>query len=225
MNVGVVIQARMGSTRLPGKVLKPIAGRPLLDHVLGRLEGLCRPMDVVVATTNKPQDHSIVSRCEDKGVAVFVGSENDVLDRYFRCATQFEFQHVVRLTADNPFTDVTELDNLIALHLCEAYDYTHSFDQMPIGIGAEIFSFAALARSHAEGLLPNHREHVNEYVQEHPEYFRIGRLTVPAEKTARSLRMTVDTLEDWKRACWLAESSTTQWLQTKEAIALCSSSA
>ena len=113
MNVGVIIQARMGSTRLPGKVLKPIAGKVLLDHVLGRLSLLAYPVKVVVATSDLPQDDAIVRHCQSRSVAVYRGSETDVLDRYYQCACENGFAHVVRLTADNPFTDVEELQRLI----------------------------------------------------------------------------------------------------------------
>ena len=135
MNVGVIIQARMGSTRLPGKVLKPIAGKVLLDHVLGRLSLLAYPVKVVVATSDLPQDDAIVRHCQSRSVAVYRGSETDVLDRYYQCACENGFAHVVRLTADNPFTDVEELQRLIEQHLIQHNDYTHSFGSMPLGVG------------------------------------------------------------------------------------------
>ncbi|THF57633.1 cytidylyltransferase domain-containing protein [Pseudothauera rhizosphaerae] len=224
MSVGAVVQARMGSTRLPGKVLRDIAGRPLLAHVLDRLGHLRHRVVIVVATSTEVQDDEIARWCHSQGVVTFRGSETDVLDRYWRCAEQFGFEHVVRLTADNPFTDIEELDRLLDLHLSGCYDYSHSFGQMPLGVGAEIFSRAALAKSHAEGHKPNHREHVNEYIEEMPEAFRIGRLVVPAAKVAPALRLTVDTLDDWQRACQLANASLGRPLETEEAIRLCSQS-
>ncbi len=225
MNVGVIIQARMGSTRLPGKVLKPIAGKPLLDHVLGRLSLLRYPIKVVVATTDLPQDDVIVRHCEARAVAVFRGSESDVLDRYYRCAHEHRFAHVVRLTADNPFTDMDELQRLIELHLTQGNDYTHSFGVMPLGVGAEIFSFAALEKSARDGDAPNHREHVNEYIQENPTLFGIGALQVVDGKSRPDLRLTVDTEEDYQRACAIAGQAAGRWIGTEEAIALCSRSA
>lgn len=225
MSVGVIIQARMGSTRLPGKVLKPIAGRVLLDHVLGRLSQLACPVKVVVATSDKLQDEAIVRHCLDRNVAVFRGSETDVLDRYYQCAREYGFEHVVRLTADNPFTDMEELQRLIVQHTTQHNDYTHSFETMPLGVGAEIFTFAALERSMREGHAPNHREHVNEYIQEHPELFRIGVLEVPAAKRSPALRLTVDTEDDYQRACAIAGHAPDRWVGTEEAIRLCSHSA
>jgi spore coat polysaccharide biosynthesis protein SpsF len=225
MSLGIVIQARMGSTRLPGKVLRPIAGRPLLAHVLGRLQHMRHAATVVVATTVLPQDDAVVAWCAEHGVACFRGDELDVLDRYLRCAEAYGFDQVVRLTADNPFTDIEELDRLIDLHLAQGFDYTHAFELMPLGVGAEIFTFAALQRSHAEGHAPHHREHVNEYMQEHPELFASGQLQVPPAKLNPELRLTVDTEEDWLRACELADQAGESWLKTEDAIALCMRSA
>jgi len=225
MSLGIVIQARMGSTRLPGKVLRPIAGKPLLGHVVGRLARLRHPAFVVVATSTSPQDDAISGWCEGEGVKCFRGDELDVLDRYLRCAEAFGLDPVVRLTADNPFTDIEELDRLIDLREREGLAYAHSFGMMPLGVGAEVFTLAALKRSHAEGHLPHHREHVNEYMQEHPELFRSGILDVPAAKHAPDLRLTVDTEADWLRACKLADQSPDAWLDTEKALSLCSRSA
>lgn len=218
MTLGIVIQARMGSSRLPGKVLMPIAGKPLLDHVLGRLEALEHAAQVVVATSTSELDQQIAAHCRGR-VPCFRGSELDVLDRYFRCTDEFGFQHVVRLTADNPFTDIEELDRLVDLHLAGGYDYSHSFGMMPVGVGAEVFTADALAISHREGHAPNHREHVNEYIQENSARFRIGALDVPARKRAPELRLTVDTPEDFERACRLAELALPGRLTTEGAIA------
>lgn len=215
----------MGSTRLPGKTLQLIAGKTLLDHVLGRLHQLEYPVKTVVATSSLPQDDAIAQHCLAGGGEVFRGSESDVLDRYFQCARQHRFAHVIRLTADNPFTDADELHRLIEQHLAQGNDYTHSFGTMPLGVGAEIFTFAALERSAREGHASNHREHVNEYIQENPDIFTIGVLNVTAAKQRPDLRLTVDTEVDYQRACRLAEHAPDRWIGTEEAIQLCSLSA
>jgi len=225
MSLGIVIQARMGSTRLPGKVLRLVADRPLLAHVTGRLALLRHNATAVVATSTLSQDDAIEAWCKANGVACFRGDEQDVLDRYLRCAEAFGFTRVVRLTADNPFTDMAELDRLIDLQTSAGLDYAHSFGMMPIGVGAEIFTLDALRRSHREGLAPHHREHVNEYMQEHPQIFRSALLDIPAEKRAPELRLTVDTETDWDRANALATNAGPGWLGTEEAMALCSRSA
>jgi len=225
MSVGIIIQARMGSSRLPGKVLRLIDGKPLLERILGRLGRLRHAAMVVVATSTKPLDGVIADWCAARGVTCFRGDEADVLDRYWQCACLYDFAHIVRLTADNPFTDIEELDRLLEMHLAQGYDYSHSFGQMPLGVGAEVFTRQALGKSHAQGHKPNHREHVNEYIEEQPELFRIGRLEVPAAKLAPTLRLTVDTEEDWRRADGLAASAHGREVGTEEAIRLCSPSA
>lgn len=216
----------MGSTRLPGKVLRLIGHLPLLGHVLGRLKTLRSDVKVVVATSDQPQDDAIAKFCEDSKVNCFRGSELDVLDRYYQCASRYGFEHVVRLTADNPFTDIEELDRLIELHLHASYAFTHSFGQLPIGVGAEIFSFWALERSWQEGHAPHHREHVDEYLLENPDIFKTGVLDVPAAKNMPSLRLTVDTEEDWRKADALVQQQTgDDWLTTEQIIGLCLASA
>ena len=220
-SIGIVIQARMGSTRLPGKVLRDIAGHPLLEHVVKRLDNLQHKVQVVVATSIEQQDNSIVDYCSIQGTPCFRGSEADVLSRYYECAKEYGFNHIIRLTADNPFTDINELDRVIELHFKEGNDYTHSFGDLPLGVGAEIFTFQALERSYHEGHASNHREHVNEYIQEHPENFKIGLLKVARDKAYPHLRLTVDTEDDYQRACYIAEHAQEDWITTEEAINLC----
>ena len=224
MKIGIIIQARMNSTRLPGKVLKPIAGKCLLDHILDRLSLLENLFNIVVATTNSSLDDLIVTHCNSKNIAVFRGSEDDVLGRYYECARVKHFEHIIRLTADNPFTDIEELHNLFEQHITQKNDYTHSFGSMPLGVGAEIFSFQALKKSAKSAYAPNHREHVNEYIQEHPHLFKIGILNAPYSKHSKNLRLTIDTEEDYYKLCLIAERSIDQYLSTEELISLCSQS-
>lgn len=225
MIIGIIIQARMGSTRLPGKVLRPIGRLPLLEHVLSRLALSKHKIKIVVATSGLLQDDVISAFCAGLRVECFRGSEKDVLDRYYQCAKQYGFRHVVRLTADNPFTDIEELDHLIDLHLKEADAFTHSFGQLPIGVGAEIFSFDALAQGWREGLAPHHREHVDDYLLENPAIFKTGILRVPQAKHRPDLRLTVDTEEDWCKADSLVRQAGGEWLTTERIIGLCSASA
>jgi spore coat polysaccharide biosynthesis protein SpsF len=212
----------MGSTRLPGKVLKPVASRPLLGHVVGRLEMLQHPHKTVVATSDLAADDAIAAWCRQEDVACFRGSEQDVLARYDGAAQAFDLDPVIRLTADNPFTDMEELDRLITLHLDDGNDFSHSFAVLPVGVGAEIFSSMALCRSAREGHAPHHREHVDEYMIENPQIFRTGTLSVPTMKKRPDVRLTVDTEEDYRRACFIAEHAVGTWATTEEAIALCS---
>lgn len=211
----------MGSTRLPGKVLMPIGPRPLLGHVVGRLRRSRHAPAILVATSDLAGDDPVAAWCAAERVDCFRGSESDVLDRYYRAAGSRGFDPVLRLTGDNPFTDIEELDRLVDLHGAEQNDFTHSFGALPVGVGAELFSFAALARSHCEGRAPHHREHVDEYMLENPALFRTGRLGVAAAKNRPEVRLTVDTEEDYRRACFIAERAHGEWATTEEAIELC----
>lgn len=215
----------MGSTRLPGKVLKPIGSMPLLGHVVGRLAMLRHPHHAVVATTFQASDDTIVAWCAAQDITCYRGSEQDVLARYHGAAQSLKLDPVIRLTADNPFTDMDELDRLIELHETQGNDFTHSFAVLPIGVGAEIFTFSALERCMREGQQPHHREHVDEYMIENPQLFKTGELNVSVPKNRPDVRLTVDTDEDYRRACFIAEQAAGHWTTTEEAIALCSRSA
>jgi spore coat polysaccharide biosynthesis protein SpsF len=221
IKLGIIIQARMGSTRLPGKVLRPINGKPLLGHVLDRAARLEHPAQMVVATTVGARDDLIVQFCNERRAAVFRGSENNVLDRYYRCAMTYGFDHIVRLTADNPFTDIVELDRLIGLHLSLKADFSYSFPVLPIGVGAEIFSLGALEKSARYSTKPHHFEHVDEYMIEHPERFKSVQLDAVPAKWFPQVRLTVDDETDYRRACYIAEQAGEQ-VTTEQAVALCS---
>jgi len=220
VTLGLVLQARMGSTRLPGKVLKPIAGRTLLEHVFERAAAVRRPCKLVVATSTLRQDDAVEALCRKAGVGCFRGDESDVLARYLGCAESLGLDPVVRLTGDNPFTDVEELERLIDLRSGSGCDFAHSFKGLPIGVGAEIFTLAALRASAKEGLEPHHREHVDEFLLEHPERFRTLELETPSDKRRPAVRLTVDTDEDYRRACYVAERAAGRLATTLEAIRL-----
>lgn len=218
---GIIIQARTGSSRLPGKILKVIHDRTLLDHIIDRLAALQEEAVVVIATSTLPGDDAVEAFCREKGVRCFRGSESNVLSRYYECAKTHGFDHIVRLTADNPFVDVEEVDRLIRYHIENKNDFTESFSQLPIGVGAEIFSFPALERDMEQASMPHHFEHVDEYILENRDSFRFGTLHVPAEKNEPAVRLTVDTQEDYEKACYIAAHSKTGLADTQEAIALC----
>jgi spore coat polysaccharide biosynthesis protein SpsF len=222
VSVGVIVQARMGSTRLPGKILEPIAGKPLLGHILARMDCLRSAATVVIATGTAPRDDVVADFCAGLRINCFRGSEEDVLARYRECARQWGFEHIVRLTGDNPFTDIEELDRLIEFHIAGGYDFSCSFEDLPIGVGAEIFTFDALERSFRDGDAPPHREHVDEYILENRELFRIGHLSIPVKKRHPDARLTVDTPEDLARVRFIAERASGAWPTTEEAIELCS---
>lgn len=220
MRTGVLLQARIKSSRFPGKVLKSISGKPLLEHIIYRLSFLRHPVRLTLVTSDLQQDDAIVQFCRYHSVEYFRGSEKNVLERFYLCAQKYGLHQVVRLTGDNPFVDIEELDRLIDLHFERHADYSHSFDWLPVGSGAEIFTFEALEQSFQNGKKPNHREHVNEYIHENPELFHIETLHVPLRKSRPDVRLTVDTEADYQKACFITSKSPNAYISTAEAIEL-----
>lgn len=203
--LGIILQARMGSTRLPGKILMPVGGVPLLLAITQRVLGLSIPATYVIATTTTSVDDVVEAFCKRQGILCFRGPEKNVLERYYRCAAEYGFTEIVRMTGDNPFPDMDALERLIAFHRTGKYDYSECFSVLPIGAGMEIFSFPALERSYREASQPHHFEHVDEYILENTAQFRCG--TLPADPLTNfpNLRATIDTPEDYQRANWIAE--------------------
>lgn len=219
---GIILQARMGSSRLPGKVLKPLGGVTMLEYIMRRLEHLKTESVVrVIATSTKSTDDKIAELCQKKCYNCFRGNEQNVLERYYQCAQTYKMDVVIRLTGDNPFVDVEEIDRLIEMLEQGEADYLNSFAALPYGVGAEIFTFAALRKCYEESSQPHHFEHVNEYILEHPEMFKIQYLTVEKGKNMPNIRLTVDTQEDYQRARRIVAHSGETYITTQEAIRLC----
>lgn len=167
LDIIAIIQARMGSSRLSGKVLKELSGKPVLWHVVNRVSRSERIDDTVVATTCQKKDLEIVKYCAEQGIRVFVGSENDVLDRYYQAARLYKPKHVVRITADCPLHDYNVIDMVIQKHLDMNNDYTSNTleDSFPDGLDCEVFTFCALEQAWNEAKLASEREHVTPYIK------------------------------------------------------------
>jgi len=186
----------MGSTRLPGKVLADVSGRPMLDRVVRRTAQADLVDRVVVATTDHPGDDLIVQRCDRLALDHFRGSEEDVLDRYHRAAAMFSADAVVRITADCPLVDPSVIDRVVRAFLDERPDYAANTLRRtyPRGLDTEVIAAEALDRAWREAGKPYHRAHVCPYIYEHPERFRL--LSVSAREDYSDGRWTVDTPED-----------------------------
>lgn len=194
----------MGSTRLPGKVLLPLAGKPMIYHCIDRLLQIKYAHMLVVAIPDNSDNDVLDKVLLEYPVKVFRGSESDVLDRYFKCAREYGMNHVVRATGDNPFVDPAEADLLIQSHLAGDFDYSCCFPEfggrLPKGVGVEIFKSSALERSWHEGRSRNHREHVNEYIQENVSIFKVNYFPGSNSFRLPEKSLTVDTVEDFKQA-------------------------
>jgi spore coat polysaccharide biosynthesis protein SpsF len=169
-----IVQARMGSTRLPGKIMKPLAGKPVLWHVVDRLSHSHYLKGIVVATSVSPEDDVVAAFCKEQKIQYFRGSEHDVLDRYYRAAAGFRADPVVRITADCPVIDPDIVDEIIRGFFDGGYDVYGHGGEFPDGLDCEMFSYRVLEDTWENADLPSEREHVGPYMRKHPEKYKIG---------------------------------------------------
>lgn len=200
MNVVCIVQARMTSSRLPGKVLKEVVGKPLLEYEIERLQQ-CRSLNkIVVATTVLPSDDAVVTLCDQLGVNVFRGSEEDVLSRYAQAAKIYQADVVVRVTADCPLIDPAVVDLVVQTYLESAgkYDYVSNTLERtyPRGLDVEVFSAKALQLAQANSVNKEEREHVTVYIYRRPQEFSVYQVKEGTDNSNQ--RWTVDTPEDFQ---------------------------
>jgi spore coat polysaccharide biosynthesis protein SpsF len=193
-----IFQVRIGSTRLPGKVLIEIENKTLLQHVIDRVKRSNYIDEIILATTTNPQDRQIVEYAQNHNFQYFRGNEEDVLDRFYQCAKTFSAGVIVRITPDDPFKDPGVIDQAIKV-FCDAdgaLDYVSNtiIPTYPIGLDIEVFSFAALEKAWIEGKKPSEREHVTPYIWNHPELFRIKNFTYATDLSDN--HWTLDTEKD-----------------------------
>ena len=193
-----IIQARMTSTRLPGKVLKTVLGKPLLAYEVERLRRVALLDELVVATTTNETDDPVCAFCEDAGVPVYRGSEDDVLRRFYEAAGRFGADTVVRFTADCPLIDPALVSDILRTYLADGarFDYVGvDYESIPRGMDAEVFSYRALERAEREGTGASDREHVTWYLHRNPDRFSVHRYSIQNDWS--KYRFTVDTQEDF----------------------------
>lgn len=198
IRIVAVIQARMGSTRLPGKVLKPIAGQPLLWHIVHRLKACHLLEDIAVATTGNPADDAIVDWCNRNGVIVVRGPEDDVLARYARAAEKLDADIIVRVSSDAPFIDAGFVDHLVATLIEQDGDYVLLEEGAECAHeGVDPFSRRALDRLMMDAAHdPAAREHVTGYFKLHPDFVKIVRAAPYPPLAKKGGRLTIDTPDD-----------------------------
>lgn len=197
MRIISIIQARLSSTRLPNKVLLNLAGKKVLEHVVNR-SNACRSItDTIIATTVNKKDLKIVEFCAKKGISVYCGSEDDVLDRYYQTARLFGADHVVRITSDCPVIDPKIVDKVISLHLKEKADLTANIltETFPDGLDVEVFTYKALEKAWNEANLKSQREHVTPYIKDNPNIFKL--VNMENNENLYSKRWTLDNKEDY----------------------------
>lgn len=192
-----ILQARAGSSRLPGKVLRPLLGVPMLARQIERLRRSTKLDRLMVATSVQADDEAIARLCAELGVPCFRGPLDDVLQRFQLAAQPFAPAHVVRLTGDCPLADPALIDELIELHLTGGYDYSSNCwdPSYPDGLDAEILSATTLALLAERAQSPTQREHVTYYIRQHAEQFKVGKLA--RQPSLAHLRWTVDEPADF----------------------------
>ena len=199
--ITAIIQARMGATRLPGKVLKVLNNKSLLEFQLERIKLSERIQEIIVATTNESADDEIASLCNRRGIKVFRGSQNDVLSRYYHCAKENNASTIVRLTADCPLIDPKVIDAVIDLYFSKKVDYAANTvppetSYWPDGSDVEVFSFQALKKANKETTDISFREHVTFYFWKDTNKFSSVQLNNKQDWS--NYRFTLDYPEDYE---------------------------
>ena len=196
---GIIIQARMGSKRFPGKILKKIGTKSILDFILYffRNNSSLFIKEYVVATSVLKRDKKFIDWCKINKINYFRESEKNVLSRYFYCAKKYNIQNIIRLTADNPFVDFAELNKMIKIFEKKNYDYISNQSFLPKGMGCEIITFEALKKSFNKAKKLNQKEHINEYILENKKEFKIKILKNNKKKIFSKLNFSIDTVHDY----------------------------
>lgn len=180
-----IIQARMGSTRLPGKIMYNVCGESLLSLMIKRIKNATKLDKIIIATTINEKDNEIVNFCKLNGIDFFRGSENDVLSRYYETSKKFPSDIIIRLTSDTPLLDPKTIDRVVEQYEKNNYDYVSNqfpFPRTyPDGTNVEVFSFNLLKEMYEKAKNPSDREHVTTFVSMQPELFKIFRVDYPQD--------------------------------------------
>lgn len=199
MKVAAIIQARMGSTRLPGKVLKKVLGKPLLEYQIERVLRAKSIDEVIIATTTNRRDNPIIQLCQQLSIPFYRGSEQNVLSRYYETAKQFNADKVVRLTSDCPIIDPEIIDRVVLYFLKNQHKYDFVANTLkrtyPRGMDTEVLSYEVLKKIHEQAIEKLYREHVTSYLYSHPDEFSL--FNIEHERDESKYRLTVDTPEDF----------------------------
>ncbi|PIQ97741.1 MAG: hypothetical protein COV67_02550 [Nitrospinae bacterium CG11_big_fil_rev_8_21_14_0_20_56_8] len=196
IQIAAVIQARMGSTRRPGKVTHFLAGVPMIDHILRRIQHVPEFDAVVLAVPDSPSEAPLAEAASRMGVRLVRGPEEDVLQRFILAGETVQARHIARICSDCPLVDLTLAQTLCRSHLESGADYTITPDSIPLGTGLELVRLDTLRQIARETASPIFREHVTNYIHAHPEQFRQNHVPAPAHLRGKTFRLTVDTDPD-----------------------------
>ena len=206
MKIGAIIQARISSTRVPGKVLKELpyaSGITCLEQVIRRLKKPKKLNDIIIVATKEKEDNEIVGIVKKEDVKYFRGSKENVLSRYYFAAKEYNIDIIVRITSDCPCIDAAITDLTIDDHINKMADYTTNslVRTYPHGLDVEVFNFNALEKAHKNATKDYEKEHVTPYINRNPQIFKINIIKAPKELYAPDIRITLDTEEDYALLC------------------------
>ena len=194
--IGAIIQARMASTRLPGKVMFPVKERPMIHYLIAQLQHVRKLDKIVLATTTNKEDDPLVDFAIEQGINYFRGSEHDVLDRNYQTAKSYSIQHILRITGDCPLVDPEVCELVIHTYSQNKADYVYLGPSFAEGVDCEIISYKSLKKAHQNARLKSEREHVTLYFFNHPDKFVI--ISVNNKIDDSKYRFTLDEDSDFK---------------------------
>jgi len=196
----IIIAARMTSSRFPGKTLKKLHGKPMLEHIIDFLQ-FCKNVDkIVVATSDEKEDEQIQNLCRKKQCLCFKGSKNDVLGRYYECARKYNADFIVRLTADNPLVEPSLVDAGIDMCIKNNFDYVTNMIHHTFPMGAypiEVMTMKLLKENYLFQKEPLTREHVTYHIRKNYKKYKVGEIFTPKKLQREQWRLTVDHIEDF----------------------------
>tara|TARA_B100000470_G_C19741428_1_gene369403 strand:- start:340 stop:1071 length:732 start_codon:yes stop_codon:yes gene_type:complete len=198
METAIILQARLGSKRFPGKVLKKINGKTILEYTIKRLKKTKLSKNIIVATTKREEDQKIIKVAKKTNCHTFRGSTNNVLNRYYKAAVHYKVKNIVRICSDCPLIDPKIINKVYFFYLKNNYDYVSNkiFPSYPIGMGVEILNFQSLEKANKLTKNSYDKEHVTPYIYKNPKKFKIK--NVGLKKKLLNYRIVLDYIEDFK---------------------------
>ena len=205
MKIIAIVQARVGSTRLPNKIFYELSGKPLIWHVINRLKISSRLSDIVIATTDNELDDRLALWADLNEVKLFRGSETNVLKRYYDAAVYFGADIIVRITADDPFKDAIVMDSVIDMvtNCSIDFGFNNKPASFPEGLDIEVFTFQALQKAKANSIDSFEQEHVTQYFHRNPSQFSMKNLSY--KENLSHFRWTIDTIDDYNMSSKIYE--------------------
>jgi spore coat polysaccharide biosynthesis protein SpsF len=196
-HIAAVIQARTGSTRLPGKALRHLSGVTLTEHIIKRVQAVKEIDRIVLAVPLGAEEKPLQEIARHSGIDCAQGPEEDVLKRFILAGGQVKARHIVRICGDNPLVDLNLMRALIEKHASKNADYTFCHDPIPLGSGSEVVKLSALREISRIATEPKYLEHVTTYFHDHPDDFQIEKILAPSYLKGKDVRLTVDTEKDF----------------------------